>query len=354
MSGSPSTTSGSWLISQLGKLTNQWQTDNVLPSRGSPASPLSLTFYLFSFFCFFNLFYLSLGIFHSSTQPAQVGSRVAFLVCFWCQLKMVLVSTRRQISRITCPQVGSRVAFLPSRRSPLSPLIQMVLTSVNWASLARLDPAKSNIKRRFFLRKVQSCLAAILLLAAFLCLISNLLFWCSKSRLRLLAGGQGAELSRSFEMFVIFQACAWFQSAWKFIKCLTKYVGNVHIIAHDLWMKERMSQWLDGVGSDGVTARPKRSYKWGGLRNHESVSEWRRSSKDTSTSENPCSFFHHQQGRTDFNKERISWSTPCRRIDELGNPSPPPVVFFDHGSGAGASGSSGSWSNPCGNFWGIF
>ena len=75
----------------------------MLPSRGSPASPLSLTFYLFSFFCFFNLFYLSLGIFHSSTQPAQVGSRVAFLVCFWCQLKMVLVSTRRQISRITCP-----------------------------------------------------------------------------------------------------------------------------------------------------------------------------------------------------------------------------------------------------------
>ena len=30
---------------------------------------------------------------------------------------------------------------------------------------------------------------------------------------RLLAGGQGAELSRSFEMFVIFHASAWFQSA---------------------------------------------------------------------------------------------------------------------------------------------
>ena len=68
----------------------------------------------------------------------------------------------------------ARVPFLPSRRSPLSPLIQIV-TSVNWASLARLDRRNSN-KRRFLLRKVQSCLAAILLLAAFLTLISNLLF----------------------------------------------------------------------------------------------------------------------------------------------------------------------------------
>jgi len=56
----------------------------------------------------------------------------------------------------------ARVAtpFLPSRRSPLSPLLRIV-PSVNWASLAR---------------RVQSCLAAILFLAAFLILVANLLF----------------------------------------------------------------------------------------------------------------------------------------------------------------------------------
>jgi len=56
----------------------------------------------------------------------------------------------------------ARVAppFLPSRRSPLSPLLKIV-PRVNWASLAR---------------KIQSCLAAILFLAAFLILIANLLF----------------------------------------------------------------------------------------------------------------------------------------------------------------------------------
>ena len=72
------------------------------------------------------------------------------------------------------------------------------------------------------------------------------------------------------------------------LKCGTDTITRnlSHTIPQDIWMNERINQWLDSAGSDGVTVRPNKSDKWDGLRNHESVSECvsKASSRDASAS----------------------------------------------------------------------
>ena len=79
-------------------------------------------------------------------------------------------------------QVDSRpvLPFLPSRRSPLTPLL-WIGASVGWATLARLDQTETKIfigwlERCFPLRKLQSFLAAMFFFAAFMILLHKLLF----------------------------------------------------------------------------------------------------------------------------------------------------------------------------------